>query len=243
MSNLRLLPNQQNTDLVTFTILANGAAVGKELLAHELTHVVQQGNNIQTKRIIQRQVEITCAIDPIKLARLLGGDKSVALEVLNCCEKGLSPLPGGCTEDVVKAARKLLGKPGKKVSCLPGFRPAQSKAFEGQCCRNEAKFENESDCCPSNKITFDPIFSRCCKKDEDVINNKCVKRPITPPTITCPDDQPPALDGKCCVAPEVNQGGKCVDPTVPPPAPPQPQLTVERISTIGFKKDAPQKWY
>src|SRR5882762_1375337 len=30
MSNLRLLPDQQNTDLVTFTILVNGAPVGKE---------------------------------------------------------------------------------------------------------------------------------------------------------------------------------------------------------------------
>lgn len=30
MSNLRLLPNQQNTDLVTFTILVNGLPVGKE---------------------------------------------------------------------------------------------------------------------------------------------------------------------------------------------------------------------
>ncbi|MGF2411130.1 type VI secretion system tip protein VgrG [Ferruginibacter sp.] len=31
MPNLRLLPNQQNTDLVTFTILVNGLPVGKEI--------------------------------------------------------------------------------------------------------------------------------------------------------------------------------------------------------------------
>lgn len=31
MPNLRLLPNQQNTDLVTFTILVNGLPVGKEM--------------------------------------------------------------------------------------------------------------------------------------------------------------------------------------------------------------------
>ena len=31
MPNLRLLPNQQNTDLVTFSILVNGAPVGNEI--------------------------------------------------------------------------------------------------------------------------------------------------------------------------------------------------------------------
>ncbi|CAN5774127.1 VgrG-related protein [soil metagenome] len=31
MPNLRLLPNQQNTDLVTFTLLVNGAPVGREI--------------------------------------------------------------------------------------------------------------------------------------------------------------------------------------------------------------------
>jgi hypothetical protein len=151
---------------------------GKHLLAHELTHVVQQSNNIQAKNMIQRQVEVTCSVDLIKIGRLWKGDKSAAIEILNCCEKGLSPLPAGCSKDVIDAAKKLLGKDkGKKdeqFKCnFLDFHSAHSESYKGMCCKGS--IESAKDCCPPYKITTGP-FPRCCQMDEDVQGDKCVKK-------------------------------------------------------------------
>ena len=51
MSNLRLLPNQQNTDLVSFTLLVNGLPVGKEIGVTSIA-VNKEVNKIPWAKII-----------------------------------------------------------------------------------------------------------------------------------------------------------------------------------------------
>ena len=213
------------------------SAGGRQLLAHELTHVVQQSQSSMAKSI-QRQAEVTCSIDVIKIARLFKEDKSVAAEVLDCCEKGLSPLPEGCTSDVINAAKILLGKGGggggAKDECPPGWKTTHEKDLEGRCCR-EGDIPSAKNCCFPYQIH--KRDNRCCKADEFASDNECKKFDIK---VMCPDGSLPLLNGQCCPPGKINIGSKCIDPK-PTPPPPQPKPVVENMSNIGFNKDAPQK--
>ena len=157
---------------------------GRRLLAHELTHVVQQNGGLNNSRLqvqrwaspmVQRQ-QATCSIDIIQAAKVLSGDRSAALKVLDCCQKGLSPLPEGCTSDLIAAAEKILGKgkgQGGKANCdgLPGFFPAGSSDLLGQCCKG---FEDARNCCPPERISRNDPAPRCCSRDETVEDGHCV---------------------------------------------------------------------
>lgn len=147
---------------------------GKHLLAHELTHTLQQAGT--AKNIIQRQVEITCSIDMIKIAKLFKGDKSAAAEVLNCCQKGLGPLPAGCSKDVVDAAKELLSKKeedGSKSKECPEHR---INRITGTCCPEQKHWNPQTGSC----VNFEDI--------------PIPGLPGTPPAISTPDlpDVPPA---------------------------------------------------
>ena len=125
-----------------------------------------------TGTLLQRQVKVTCSVDSIKIAKALGGDKSAALDILNCCESGLSPLPAGCTKDVIDAVRKLLGKkPAEKNTCPVGFHPAHSKEYQGLCCRDGAAAESEHDCCPGDRINN---MGTCCPAGQAPQGFNCV---------------------------------------------------------------------
>lgn len=226
---------------------APNSDAGRKLLAHELTHVVQQSsgvNNSQlkvqrwTNPMVQRQ-QATCSIDIIKAGRVLSGDKSAALEVLDCCQSGLSPLPEGCTSDLISAAQKLLGKKGgdgrKKADCsgLPGFFPAGSDDLLGQCCKDR---EDPALCCLPERISSKAPSPRCCDADEIVVNGLCEKKgPAKLPT--CPPGESMTIFGTC-----VKNKTTPPSPPKPPDKPPAPFTTVDRI-VIEFNKDAPQSWH
>lgn len=200
-------------------------AVGRHLLAHELTHVLQQGGS--GRAALQRQPQVTCSIDVIKAARVLRGDRSAAIEVLDCCESGLSPLPAGCTSDLIAAARFLLGRRGGSSggpSCPPGFRPARTRDFSGRCCREGIVAENERECCPPARIAANAIFPRCCPSVTlpDAARRECVELPPLPlPDLPLPRPEPPA-------EPETPQTPE-TPPTTVAPAP----------QRIGFQYDRP----
>ncbi|HEU4713656.1 MAG TPA: DUF4157 domain-containing protein [Pyrinomonadaceae bacterium] len=218
---------------------------GRRLLAHELTHVVQQNGGLNNSRLqvqrwaspmVQRQ-QATCSIDIIQAAKVLSGDRSAALKVLDCCQKGLSPLPEGCTSDLIAAAEKILGKgkgSGGKANCdgLPGFFPAGSSDLLGQCCTG---FEDARNCCPPERISRNDPAPRCCTRDETVEDGHCVK--IPPVNLTCPPGQSMTIFGTC-----VKDKPPDTPPDKPPTPPPAPFTTVQNV-VIEFNKDAPQSWH
>jgi hypothetical protein len=198
---------------------------GRRLLAHELTHVLQQGAAQQPR--LQRQ-QLTCSIDIIKAARVFEGDRSAALEVLDCCESGLSPLPAGCTSDLIAAARFLLGRRGGEggQQCPPGFRRAGSRDFSGQCCPEGIVAENAEQCCPPARIVANAIFPRCCPAGTmpDAERRNCVE-PRLPPIEPPPVEEPPSVE------PPVEP------PVTPPVEPPEPVLPT--ALQIRFRFDRP----
>jgi len=131
---------------------------------------------------------ITCSVDPIKIAKALGGDKSAALDIVNCCESGFSPLPAGCTKDLIDALRKILGKkPGEPTAkCPPGFHPAKSSTYQGQCCTDGATVESAQNCCPGERAN---MMGYCCPPGQVAQGLGCVATPSASaaPTETTPE--------------------------------------------------------
>ena len=122
---------------------------------------------------------ITCSVDPIKIAKALGGDKSAALEILNCCESGFSPLPAGCTKSLIDALRKLLGKkPSESTTkCPPGFHAAKSTTYKGQCCADSSTIESAQSCCPGERAN---LMGFCCPEGQIAQGLGCVASPSAP---------------------------------------------------------------
>lgn len=170
---------------------------GKRLLAHELTHVIQQ--NSISRNVIQRapgpppvpgpppeelpDPDIECRVGIAALfRRVLSGDEAAATKILDCCAE--IPVGGGCTSQVVAAAQKLLKKrrgSGKrdpaKCSLIRGFRAADSPGLEGQCCE-KGTVANQN-CCFPVRITKEALFPECClpPQEPDHEKKKCVDPP------------------------------------------------------------------
>jgi hypothetical protein len=121
---------------------------------------------------------ITCSVDPIKIAAALGGDRSAALYIVNCCESGFSPLPSGCSKDLVDALKKILGqKPGAPNRCPPGFHPGKSTLFQGQCCSDGANVESAQNCCPGERAS---MMGFCCPPGQTAQGLGCTSPAATP---------------------------------------------------------------
>ncbi len=237
---------------------------GKRLLAHELTHVVQQ-QSLSGQSIMRQDAEtkepnndIIKEIKENPLFKKLpkAAQDKIIEELESVPEKIVQKVADsiidtldiddnmkeGLKKTVEAIIEKLKGKPPKFSPCdIPGFHPGGSSQFKGMCCTES--IENENVCCPPEKMLVKE--ARCCKKDEVVFDDKCVKPKDIPPLPqkTCIDGRPATFNGKCCTPDEINIGTGCVKKNIPPPAPPTPQLIIENISVIGLKKDAPQTWY
>jgi hypothetical protein len=133
---------------------------------------------------------ITCSVDVIKIAKALGGDRSAALEILNCCESGFKPLPAGCTKDLSDAVRKILGKkPGEPTAkCPPGFHAAKSSTYQGQCCTDSATIESAQNCCPGERAN---MMSYCCPPGQVAQGLGCVATPSAPSAPAAPTETTP----------------------------------------------------
>ena len=224
-----------------------GSAAGDWLLAHELTHDVQQtpaadGGPLQ-RFDIQRQPQppgppdppdppdFGCSFDPFF-------DKPQ--DFLDCCAK--TPLGRGCSKDLIDAVCKIPGvncgdKPGPLNTCPPGFKPGATKEHKGQCCQEKATAESAQVCCDASRIASGALGARCCPPDTfpDAAGKNCVTVPPPPPPNLCLPGQS-TTTGECCRPPLVPQGSKCVSPPPPPPIPKPLPSPLE----IFFQKDRPK---
>lgn len=193
---------------------APATSAGARLLAHELTHTIQQAGGALTASggreapVLQGQFEkppqtppppdYECKIDLVMAARVLAGDKQAALKVLDCCLSHLPVVGRGCTSSVVSAACKLFPdlcekkKKGKKEPACPvGFKP--SHAFKGKCCPEGRPIEMEQECCAPGEIISNFAFSRCCRPPYVPNDDRtaCVLPRLSP---CSPDRETPLFD-------------------------------------------------
>ncbi|WP_431066961.1 eCIS core domain-containing protein [Methylotuvimicrobium sp.] len=217
---------------------------GRRLLAHELSHVVQQTGNSSPK--IQRQPEkdqgpsseIGKALDKNDLFQKL--PKAARDKILEEIDKApetitkavldkiidLAPIDSEYKEGLKKAGEAIItavtGREAPSVSkcdAVSGYHEGTSSTYKGMCCRGS--IESEMTCCPKDKFAPNNI-PVCCKGDEYVTTDfKCEKASaIDFSTICMPPGKKDAL-GKCCMPPLDVINGMCVNPPKPKP-PPQP---------------------
>jgi len=219
-----------------------GTSSGDRLIAHELTHVVQQGAD--RGPALQRQPENP--IGPLPDLPEADADCSIDLaarrwrDFINCCAK--TPLGRGCSKDVIDGVCKIIdcdGKTPKPITCPPGFKPGATRAHKGQCCDARQKSEDSRWCCAPDQIVVNAFFPRCCPEGTkpDAARKDC-KRPEPPPRPPeCPSEQKTSK-GECCKPPAIPKGDACVTaPPLPPPPKPAPPAPVE----VFFQKDKPAK--
>ena len=220
-----------------------GTREGDHLLAHELTHVVQQGAAGGLQRQIQRQFGDNPFGPPLPDLPEPDFDCSVDLaarrfqDFVNCCAK--TPLGRGCSKDVIDGICKLPGvncdpKKEPAAKCPPGFDPAGSRDFKGQCCPKGTVNENARVCCTEDRIVVNALNPRCCPDGTlpDAERKDCTTLP--PPLPLCPSGQL-TLKGECCFPPLVSDGLSCVLPK-PPPVPPK---VLPPVLEMFFRKDKP----
>ena len=209
---------------------AHGAMERNRLLAHELTHVIQQSAG--GAEMLQRQIEIP-VFDEFDPCVIVEGRKLCGSDAKAACEK-VPGLPGCGTVCKIFGCKKPQ-KPSAK--CPPGFRPGGSSTFKGQCCKEGTVAENDRDCCPPERIASKDL--RCCGEGEVVSDGQCVKSsdlPPLPPSTFCLPSQK-TLSGKCCTLPLIPEGDQCVLPKPPLPPPPAPTI---KETEIFFRLDRPR---
>jgi hypothetical protein len=238
---------------------APGTAMGRKLLAHELTHVLQQkgglphltsssdgygvqpGAAFESKSkyqadaaersasplvTLQRQSDEPpgppdlpdprgCSFDFAKIERLFKGDKTVALEVLNCCNT--DPKLAICTAEIIEAARKALGL--SEDRCPEPFKPGAGE-FKGLCC--EKNKQDAEHCCSNERANL--LSGTCCPPRTFFDGGQCRSLNVPPLPQSCLPSQKTTL-GECCFLPLVPQGALCGLPAPKPPIPPLPPPT------------------
>ena len=193
-----------------------------KLLAHELTHVLQQtarptqqagvGSGIESARmngapLLQAQFEtpprrppppdFECRIDLLAAIRVARGDKQAALKVLVCCVGDLPVVGGGCTDKLETLACKL----------LPDLCEKMKQEKKGKCPVGFKPAQSPNlagKCCPKHKGV--ELVSECCAPSQMVTNAgiaSCCPPPlapndgrthcIRPPLKPCPTDRPVPL--------------------------------------------------
>ena len=222
-----------------------GTHEGRRLLAHELTHVVQQSGNESTK--IQRQPdkdkkgpssEIGKELNKNDLFQKLpkSARDKILEEIDNAPETitkavldkiiDLAPIDQQYKDGLKKVGEAIIKivtdrKPPSTSKCdaISGYHEGTSSTYKGMCC--SGSIESEMTCCPKDK--FAPMDSPvCCKADEFVnAEYKCEKPSAADPGSICmPPGKKDAL-GKCCMPPLDVINGMCVTPLKPTPPPAQ----------------------
>jgi Domain of unknown function (DUF4157)/OmpA family len=241
-----------------------GTHEGRRLLAHELTHVVQQSGHVSPQ--IQRQPdddkkepssEIGKSLNKNELFQKL--PKLARDKILDEIDKApetitkavldkiidLAPIDPQYKDGLKKVGEAIIKiitdrKPPSTSKCdaIPGYHEGTSSTYKGMCCSGST--ENEMDCCPKDKFAPNNAFSNCCKDDEFVnAESKCEKQTsIDPGSICMPPGKKDAL-GKCCMPPLDVINGMCVAPPKPTPLPAQPfslKFTIGVIDDFDIDK-------
>jgi hypothetical protein len=226
-----------------------GTAAGDRLLAHELTHVVQQGASSTLQPRIQRQFGENPFGPPLPDLPEPDFDCNINLaagkwqDFVNCCAQ--TPVGRGCSDKVIEGICKIPGvncggdKPEPALKCPPGFKPGATKEFKRQCCPQGSLVENARDCCPESRIIVNAVSPRCCPEGTlpDADRKTCTTSPPPLPLPLCLPGQR-TVKGECCFPPFVSNGLSCVMPPSPPPKPLPLPVTPTSLE-IFFKKDKP----
>jgi hypothetical protein len=232
---------------------------GKRLLAHELTHVVQQ-NAQQLSRSIMRQPDdkkkepksdVAKALKENDLFKKLPdfAQEKILDEIDNAPETitkaildkiiDLAPIDDKYKEGLKKVGEGILkkitgSKPASTSICtaIPGYHEGSSRDFKGQCCLGTT--ESAQACCPKDRFAPNEEFGNCCKPGE-VVNaeGKCMKpQPVDPSTICISPGKKDSM-GKCCIPPLEVINGVCTNKPPPEPKPSTFSLTF----TLGVIDD------
>jgi outer membrane protein OmpA-like peptidoglycan-associated protein len=185
---------------------------GKRLMAHELTHVVQQSSSVLPK-LIQRDGP---AGDPSQNDPTYRSPTYVQ--------------PGGPFDHNDNIFTLQWGPDGLKFGFpIPGAAPgADNAGFTVICPPGQRHVFKTGDCCPIGR--YNQATDTCCDEGQIPGGSQCVDAGSTPsrsenppiPPGNCDISQLNLLTHECCVLPMVPYLSQCVTPDVPPkPAPAQ----------------------
>ena len=149
---------------------APSSASGRQLLAHELAHVVQQSGGARTA--VRRQSKsfggpLDLKPDPCVYAPVVG--QGCAQSAVKLCES--VPSAPGCDFICSKFGCK---KPEKPNYACKGLRAATSQDFAGQCCTGTT--DSADTCCPPSRLAMNST-PHCCGDGEtlDPSKDACVR--------------------------------------------------------------------
>jgi Domain of unknown function (DUF4157) len=179
-------------------------STGRRLIAHELTHVLQQQGAGGGPVVVQRDDDNKSPDPDIPESTQPKekpggptdvGDKSVTCgfdfgNFFKCCVDIGTGDPFCVSGSSIAEARDKLRR-GSRSICAPyaGFKAAGTDEFAGQCCKNNK--EDSTNCCPPNRISYKESFHRCCPDDQDVKDGVCTKRMESgQPSLPPPDPLP-----------------------------------------------------
>jgi len=236
---------------------APGAGEGRRLIAHELTHVMQQSGGGLGQ--IQRQPEGEKKEPKSEIGKALKNNdlfqklpefaqEKILDEIDNAPETitqkvfdkiiDLAPIDDQYKEGLKKVGEAIIktitGRkpPSISICDIPGYHEGTSSTYKGMCCNSS--IESEMACCPKDK--FAPNDSPFCCKADEIVNadKKCEKIPgVDLSTICLPPGKKDAL-GKCCMPPFQVIQGIC---TMPPPKPTPPGQPLTFNFTVGVIDD------
>ncbi|SFL96896.1 Outer membrane protein OmpA [Nitrosomonas nitrosa] len=237
-----------------------GTQEGRRLLAHELTHVVQQSVNYPST--LRRQSddkkkepasEVAKALKKNSLFKKLPefAQEKILDEIDNAPETitqavldriiDLAPIDEQYKGGLKKAGEAIIKTltdrkaPSTSKCDIPGYHEGKSSLYRGMCC--SSTIESESSCCPKDK--FAPNNSPvCCGQDEYVTAGfKCKKIvPVDLSNICMPPGQKDSL-GKCCMPPDEVVNGLCVSLPKQEPKPEPSSRPFNLKFTIGVIDD------
>ncbi len=235
---------------------------GRRLLAHELTHVIQQ-QSTGISPAIQRQPdkdkkepssEVGKALKKNSLFKKL--PEFAQEKILDEIDKApetitqeifdriidLAPIDAQYKGGLKKVGEAIIKtvtgrKPPSTSKCdIPGYHEGTSSTYKGMCC--SSTIESAATCCPKDK--FAPNNSPvCCTADEFVTASyKCEKiSAVDPGSICIPPGKKDAL-GQCCMPPLEVIDGVCVSPPPQPESKPEsPAQPFSLTFTVGVIDD------
>jgi outer membrane protein OmpA-like peptidoglycan-associated protein len=111
--------------------------------------------------------------------------------------------------DVLDKARNVLPAPSSGIdycdTLIYGYEKVKSGKFEGLCCPKSRRDRDDLCCSPRN---IAPLSSRCCTREEVIVNGKCFKPqrvPVPGPTLPKQPPVPKVEPQKPGIKPEMKQ--------------------------------------
>ena len=218
---------------------------GKRLLAHELTHVLQQGGSVpghiqrdEDTETNESRSDLSKALDKNDIFQKL--PKFARDKILDEIDKAPETITNAVLGKIIDAVapeeyreglkkagealiQKLFGK--NKVSksicdAYSNYHEGTSSTYKGQCCEGT---ESDQTCCPKDRFAPNEPLSPCCKPGQVVdAAGKCfTPQAVDVSTICIPPIQE-EYGSFCCKPPNTLIGGRC---QLPPPAPKPPTPT------------------